>query len=77
MQSLKKISVLLSIGYLLAVRTGLNAQDIKVYPTNWWVGMKWNKVQLLVFSNDVNFNKFFGCLKAKNYVFIRKFQCIG
>jgi len=35
----------------------LNGQDIKIYPTNWWVGMKWNKVQLLVFSNDVNFNK--------------------
>ncbi len=34
-----------------------NAQEIKVYPTNWWVGMKWNKVQLLVFSNDANFNK--------------------
>jgi glycosidase len=26
----------------------LNAQQIELYPTNWWTGMKWNKVQLLV-----------------------------
>jgi glycosidase len=26
----------------------INAQPVQLYPTNWWVGMKWNRVQLLV-----------------------------
>lgn len=26
----------------------LSAQHAQVYPTNWWSGMKWNKVQLLI-----------------------------
>jgi glycosidase len=31
------------------------AQQIKCYPTNWWTGMKWNKVQIMVHSeNDIN-----------------------
>src|SRR5688572_1687105 len=31
----------------LAVKN-LAAQHAQVYPTNWWTGMKWNKVQLLI-----------------------------
>lgn len=27
------------------------------YPTHWWPGMQWNKVQILVKGRDVNFNK--------------------
>ncbi|MGN6533636.1 MAG: alpha-amylase family glycosyl hydrolase, partial [Ginsengibacter sp.] len=23
------------------------------YPTNWWVGMKWNKVQIMIHGNDI------------------------
>ncbi len=30
----------------------LHAQNIWVYPTNWWIGMKWNNVQLLIRSAD-------------------------
>jgi glycosidase len=52
----KQITSFLTGGFLLCCSL-LHAQDIKIYPTNWWVGMKWNKVQLLVYSNDVNFNK--------------------
>jgi glycosidase len=33
---------------------GLYAQ-ISVYPTNWWVGMKWNKVQLLIKGSSKDF----------------------
>ncbi len=33
------------------------SQNIQIYPTNWWVGMKWNKVQLLIRSDDSNFYK--------------------
>lgn len=32
----------------------INAQNINLYPTNWWVGMKWNKVQLLVRAANQN-----------------------
>ena len=28
------------------------SQNIDVYPSNWWVGMKWNKVQLLLQTNS-------------------------
>ncbi|HMG67620.1 MAG TPA: cyclomaltodextrinase N-terminal domain-containing protein, partial [Chitinophagaceae bacterium] len=29
------------------------SQDVEVYPSNWWVGMKWNKVQLMVYGKDI------------------------
>ena len=32
-------------------------QYAKLYPTNWWVGMKWNKVQVLVYGAYDGFNK--------------------
>lgn len=34
-----------------------NAQYAKCYPSNWWVGMKWNKVQILVQGEYDGFNK--------------------
>ena len=33
------------------------AQTVTMYPTNWFVGMKLNKVQLLLRSDDPNFSK--------------------
>ncbi len=35
----------------------LNSQNIQIYPTSWWVGMKWNKVQLLIKSDSSGFDK--------------------
>ncbi|MBK7097675.1 MAG: cyclomaltodextrinase C-terminal domain-containing protein [Sphingobacteriales bacterium] len=32
----------------------VNSQNINLYPTNWWVGMKWNQVQILVRAADQN-----------------------
>ena len=29
----------------------LQAQSTSFYPSNWWIGMKWNKVQILVYNN--------------------------
>ncbi len=48
-----------SMGLLLfwIISTDTQAQDLKVYPSNWWVGMKWNKVQLLMHSSDASLNK--------------------
>jgi glycosidase len=47
----KRAGVLLLACLLIG---GLYAQ-INVYPTNWWVGMKWNKVQLLIKGNSKDF----------------------
>lgn len=33
------------------------SQDIQVYPTNWFIGMQWNKVQLVVKSTHEGFSK--------------------
>ena len=43
--------------FIVFIFLGYNslAQNISVYPTNWWVGMKMNKIQLLIHSNtDAN-----------------------
>src|SRR4051812_49252320 len=32
------------------------SQYAEIYPTNWWIGMKWNKVQLLIHGKSENFN---------------------
>ena len=29
------------------------SQGVEVYPSNWWVGMKWNKVQLMLHANNI------------------------
>jgi len=36
----------------------LYSQNIQIYPSNWWVGMKWNKVQLLIKSDSSDFDKY-------------------
>jgi len=36
---------------------GLQGQYANIYPTNWWVGMKHNKIQLLVKGNYAGFNR--------------------
>jgi glycosidase len=35
--------------------SNLSAQNnsYKCYPTNWWVGMKWNKVQIMIHGNGI------------------------
>jgi hypothetical protein len=32
------------------------SQNVEVYPSNWWVGMKWNKVQLMLHETRPDFN---------------------
>ena len=34
-----------------------SSQAVKLYPTNWWVGMKWNKLQLIVHRPGVALEK--------------------
>jgi glycosidase len=35
----------------------VQSQDIKIYPSHWFTGTKWNKVQLLIKGNTNNFNR--------------------
>ncbi len=49
---MQKKSLLLNLLLLLSVYSF--AQDAyKLYPTNWFTGMKWNKVQLMVHGNGI------------------------
>ena len=41
---------------LTGISTKLNAQQTQLYPTNWWIGMKWNKVQILVYNPQKSIN---------------------
>ena len=43
-----KNSVLFLLLFLTCFHLTSSAQSIALYPTHWWAGMKWNKVQLLV-----------------------------
>jgi glycosidase len=42
--------------FLLMLVINVSAQNISLYPTNWWTGMKWNKVQILVHGSGEKFN---------------------
>lgn len=56
--------------------------SINCYPTNWWPGMKWNKVQIMVQGKDVGNSKAYTIsypgvtlekihkVESKNYVFL-------
>ena len=49
---MKKILIsylLFLISYFSSAQSG----DVKCYPTNWWVGMKWNKVQIMVHEKNI------------------------
>ena len=52
----KKTSILLILSAVFFCQS-LLAQYATVYPTNWWVGMKHNKIQLLIKGDYDAFNK--------------------
>jgi glycosidase len=54
-QVMKKIALLVVMAVMLNLFA--DAQYAKCYPSNWWVGMKWNKVQILVKGDYDGFNK--------------------
>ena len=39
---------------VLVIHHSSSSQNIAVYPTNWWVGMKHNNIQLMLHSTDTN-----------------------
>lgn len=44
------------IGCLILALNAYAQSNIELYPTNWYVGMKWNKVQLIVRNKTANFS---------------------
>ncbi|MDE3235875.1 MAG: glycoside hydrolase family 13 protein [Bacteroidota bacterium] len=42
---------------LVTLFSVFSTAQVSVYPTNWWIGMKHNAIQLLIRGNDVLFNK--------------------
>lgn len=44
--------LILSLGFSLAT----NAKNIEVYPTNWWIGMKTNSIQLIIRNTSESFS---------------------
>ena len=49
---MKKFWVILSSLFLVPCSL-FAQQNVEVFPSNWWVGMKWNKVQLIVYTPDI------------------------
>ena len=49
---MKKFWVILSSLFLVPCSL-FAQQSVEVYPSNWWVGMKWNKVQVIVYTPDM------------------------
>ncbi len=47
---MKRFALTLSFVFSVCVITV--AQTAKVYPTHWWAGMKWNKVQLMLHTDN-------------------------
>ncbi len=50
---MKKLSFILIFNLAVLVVAFSQTEAIKCYPTNWWVGMKWNKIQIMVHGDKV------------------------
>ena len=48
---------LLTLLFIISLPFFCFSQYADIYPTNWWVGMKWNKVQLLIHGKEDFNNK--------------------
>lgn len=55
---MQRIGNFLLLISLFLFSAALNAQNtVELYPTNWWVGMKWHQVQILVHGNNPDLGK--------------------
>ncbi len=50
---MKKLVLFLLLTILIFTAAFPQPQTVKCYPTNWWVGMKWNKVQVMVHGDAI------------------------
>lgn len=44
--------IILSLLFAFVAALAFSQSSVRVYPSNWWVGMKWNKVQLMLHETD-------------------------
>ncbi len=49
---MKKICFFILLNFCFA-NIFAQIQSYNCYPTNWWTGMKWNKVQIMIHGNDI------------------------
>ena len=47
-----KRSILCFLIVILSLQLGAFAQELNVYPTSWWTGMKYNKIQLMIHGDN-------------------------
>ncbi len=50
---MKKIAFVLIFNFSFLIVLFSQTENIKCYPTNWWTGMKWNKVQVMVHGEKI------------------------
>jgi glycosidase len=50
---MKKLSFFLIFNFAFLAVLFSQTENIKCYPTNWWAGMKWNKIQIMVHGNKI------------------------
>ena len=50
---MKKIYIFFLITFFLLTSISAQYTSYSCYPTNWWTGMKWNKVQVVIHGKDV------------------------
>ncbi len=50
---MKKIATFLIFNFSFLIVAFSQAEDIKCYPTNWWVNMKWNHLQIMVHGDHI------------------------
>ncbi len=50
---MKKIAFFLIFNFSFSIVLFSQTENIKCYPTNWWVNMKWNKLQIMVHGDHV------------------------
>jgi glycosidase len=50
---MKKISFFLIFNFAFLTVLFSQTENVKCYPTNWWVGMKWNKIQIMVHGDKI------------------------
>lgn len=50
---MKRITLFLIFNFLFIISLFSQVENIKCYPTNWWTGMKWNKLQVMVHGDKI------------------------
>lgn len=50
---MKKIALFLLFTFYFFFNLSAQNNSYKCYPTNWWTGMKWNQVQIMIHGNDI------------------------